>query len=493
MTMRAIVKLAIGVLLAASIATGARLPSSAAGPVITLKPSSGPPTTSIKVQGTGFSANEAVDTYFDTTDMVLASADSTGAFSISFRAPATAQPGKHYVSAVGRTSGLSAQTAFTVRTNWAEFHFGPGLTGLNPYENTLTTSNVSGMVESWAFATGGSVESSPAVAGGMLYIGSDNGKVYALNATTGALKWGVATGGAVKSSPAVAGNVVYVGSEDGKVYALNVANGSAKWTDDLSSLEPAGFDSAPIVYGGKVYIGGRSANVYALDATTGFADWAVPGSCGGWSSTALTNNVVYVNDLCDGILHALSSSTGAQLWTQSPGGFSPPTVGNGVVYTGGLGEFSGISAANGNVRWNDNGSFSDDNFSTAALANGVVYVGTSLTDSNLYALSASTGTLTWTFKTAGQIFSSPAVADGVVYVGSNDANVYAVSASTGGMLWSATTGGSVVSSPAVANGHVYVGSNDGAVYAYSLLVPPSLPSKPAPATLQPNGAWAPRL
>jgi hypothetical protein len=65
----------------------------------------------------------------------------------------------------------------------------------------------------------------------------------------------------------------------------------------------------------------------------------------------------------------------------------------------------------------------------------------------------------------GQVFSSPAVANGVVYVGSDDSNVYALNATTGAKLWGFTTGYWVYSSPAVANGTVYVGSVDGNVYA----------------------------
>ena len=57
-------------------------------------------------------------------------------------------------------------------------------------------------------------------------MGSLDGKVYALNAATGALVWSYTTGDEVSSSPAVAGGVVYVGSLDGKVYALNAATGA---------------------------------------------------------------------------------------------------------------------------------------------------------------------------------------------------------------------------------------------------------------------------
>jgi outer membrane protein assembly factor BamB len=67
------------------------------------------------------------------------------------------------------------------------------------------------------------------------------------------------------------------------------------------------------------------------------------------------------------------------------------------------------------------------------------------------------------------VFSSPAVANGVVYVGSGlngNGNVFALNARTGAKLWSYATD-AVQSSPAVANGVVYVGS-DGGVYAFGL-------------------------
>ncbi|MFD0344560.1 PQQ-binding-like beta-propeller repeat protein [Streptomyces sp. NPDC127117] len=74
----------------------------------------------------------------------------------------------------------------------------------------------------WVFGTGGKYSSSPTLAGGVVYVGSDE-KVYALDATTGAEKWVLDTGGKVSSTPAVADGVVYV-SRDKYVYALDAAN-----------------------------------------------------------------------------------------------------------------------------------------------------------------------------------------------------------------------------------------------------------------------------
>ena len=108
-------------------------------------------------------------------------------------------------------------------------------------------------------------------------------------------------------------------------------------------------------------------------------------------------------------------------------------------------------------------------YSSPAVANGVVYVGVylgSYYDSNVFALKASTGAKVWSYNTEAPVLSSPAVANDVVYFGSEDGNLYALKAKTGAKLWSYTTPGGVVdSSPTVANGVVYVGSFDDNVYA----------------------------
>jgi eukaryotic-like serine/threonine-protein kinase len=56
-------------------------------------------------------------------------------------------------------------------------------------------------------------------------VGSDDGYVYALNAATGAVRWREQTGGEVDSSPAVSGGMVYIGTDDDAVYAFNAVTG----------------------------------------------------------------------------------------------------------------------------------------------------------------------------------------------------------------------------------------------------------------------------
>ena len=97
--------------------------------------------------------------------------------------------------------------ACTTYTPWAEFHR-QNMQRWNPCEKVLNVKSVGSLGLKWSYATGGRVESSPAVANGVVYIGSWDRNVYALNASTGALLWSYATGGYVESSPAVANGVV---------------------------------------------------------------------------------------------------------------------------------------------------------------------------------------------------------------------------------------------------------------------------------------------
>jgi outer membrane protein assembly factor BamB len=80
----------------------------------------------------------------------------------------------------------------------------------------------------WSYTTGAGVDSSPAVANGVVYVGSWDNNVYVLKASTGALLWKYTTGAWVESSPAVANGVVYVGSWDNNVYAFGLRTGQSR-------------------------------------------------------------------------------------------------------------------------------------------------------------------------------------------------------------------------------------------------------------------------
>ena len=118
---------------------------------------------------------------------------------------------------------------------WSQFHR-HNMERWNPYDKVLSVQNVGGLGLKWSYATGSDVDSSPAIANGVVYVGSWDDKVYALGAGTGALLWSYTTGNVVTSSPAVANGVVYVGSDDDNVYALNARTGTLLWSYATGSL-----------------------------------------------------------------------------------------------------------------------------------------------------------------------------------------------------------------------------------------------------------------
>ncbi|MFZ3060679.1 MAG: PQQ-binding-like beta-propeller repeat protein [Candidatus Methanoperedens sp.] len=333
----------------------------------------------------------------------------------------------------------------------------------------------------WRYTTGGPISSSPAVSGGVVYVGSykDN-NVYAIDAVAGVLKWKyMMTGSIVDSSPAVTGGVVYVGSSDNNVYALDSTTGALKW----KYMTGGWVYSSPTVSGGVVYVGSSDNNVYALDSATGALKWKYMTDDDYYSSPTVSGGVVYVGSW-DNNVYALNSATGALKWKYMTGDWvlSSPIVSGGVVYVGSSdNNVYALDSATGALKWKyiTGGRV----ISSPAISGGVVYVG-SYEDNNLYALDSATGALKWKYTTGGSISSSPAISGGVVYVGSYDANVYAIDAATGALKWKYMTGGAVRSSPAISGGVVYVGSTDGNLYAFKPSnIPTPTPSLTSTTTL----------
>ena len=97
----------------------------------------------------------------------------------------------------------------------AVFHYGVQYTG---HYSPMSGNSASEGRLNWNYMTKGAVYSSPAASDGIIYVGSYDHNVYALNATTGVKVWNYPTGGHVYSSPTVANGIVYVGSYDNNVY-----------------------------------------------------------------------------------------------------------------------------------------------------------------------------------------------------------------------------------------------------------------------------------
>jgi len=72
----------------------------------------------------------------------------------------------------------------------------------------------------WTFATRARVESSPAIAGGRVFVGSNDGRFYVLSLANGAKLWEFNAGAPLSASPAIANGRIVIGSQDGRLYCF---------------------------------------------------------------------------------------------------------------------------------------------------------------------------------------------------------------------------------------------------------------------------------
>jgi outer membrane protein assembly factor BamB len=198
-------------------------------------------------------------------------------------------------------------------------------------------------------------ESSPLVAGGLVYVGDWSGKVYALNAKSGRVVWSYQTGDKVKDGIAYAGGRVYFGSYDTHVYALSARTGKLVWkTGAQQRLGATGtFYSTPAVAYGRVYIGGTDGKMYSFGATSGKLRWSHGTGSYVYASPAVWNRTVYAGSY-DGTFYAFDAATGDVRWTFKTAGpiSGSAVVINGVVYVACFGGRTyGLDARTGKVRW----------------------------------------------------------------------------------------------------------------------------------------------
>jgi len=334
----------------------------------------------------------------------------------------------------------------------------------------------------WKFKTGDRVDqSSPAVSGGTVYIGSRDGYVYALDAAKGTEKWKYKTGGIVSSSPAIFGGTVYIGSCDGYVYALDAAKGTEKWKYKTGG----DVRSSPAICDNTVYIGSFDGYLYALNTATGIEKWKYKTDDSIQSSPAVAGGMVYIG-LNDGYVYALDMDTGNEKWKKRAG--SSSTVSGGTVYVGSGDGVYALDAATGEEKWKyeTNGSVS-----SPAVSGSTIYVGVYISFLNSYvcALDANRGEEKWRRETKTlDGYSSPAVSGSIIYI--DCLSMYAFDAHTGEEKWKYETGGGW-SSPAVSEGVVYVGSSDYCVYAFTRETVNPIPTPTSTQTPTPTPTPAP--
>jgi len=371
------------------------------------------------------------------------------------------------------------------------------------------------LVLKWKQTFGGHVNSSAAVVGSRLYVGSDDGNLYAIDTATSNILWTFNNGTTSPwdSSPAVATvggqTVIFAGRNDKSLYAVR-DDGSAPFK--LWVYATGGpVKSSPVVTmiaGTQVVIfGSESGGLYALVASTGalYSGWTTnPFNTGAPTfdaSPAILGQTIFIGDTTRHNLYAVNLGNGVELWDSQtsvphlPAAaiYSSPAVANVVV--GGVStnlvffgaddfKLYALVASSGALQWSfAAGDKIDSSPAIAVITNPpplsacapgpTVAVIFGSDDHNLYAVRASDGTPCWTFPSTGAkpFRSSPTVSGQTVYIGSDDNNVYAVDINTGTWRWSYPTLAAVgdltvAPNPVISGTTLYVGSKDHSLYAF---------------------------
>ncbi len=355
----------------------------------------------------------------------------------------------------------------------------------------------------WSFPADNSIDDL-VVAGGLVHAGSGDGKVYALDAVSGALRWSHQIGDLVTSGPIRTDGTVYA-STFSRIVALDAVSGRTRWSRRTT-------EASSFVIDGRTVYAWTGAQVIALDAASGRTRWrgresgfihrVIPHAAGDlvyatgpggvvaldadsgerrWrfradgradvAGVATTADAVYVAS-GDGRLHALDRVTGRPRWRSQIGSpiFAGPLASGGAVYVGGGGVLHKLDAATGARRWTfEAGRGAHTTTNALMVARGVAYL-TRVGD-RLHALDAATGKTRWIvplgggagFRAPGPF--TPVLAGDALYVAAGDGGLHALDAATGTRRWGFQTGGDIRTAPVVEGGQVYVGSVNGNVYA----------------------------
>jgi outer membrane protein assembly factor BamB len=358
----------------------------------------------------------------------------------------------------------------------------------------------------WKFTTGAGVLSSPTIVNGVVYVGSQDKNVYALNAYTGAKLWNYSVTFPIRSSMAVANGKVYTGADDGNIYCLDATSGTLVWKTPAGGIvyNNIGLDmvylrSSPIVLNGKVYVGSLDGKLYCLDANSGTVSWAfqsngpimdtasviandgiyftaatppVSGRDGYGSFTLgnsnftlykidFTGNVVWqlgiprlaltLNNQVRSIVPASPTVAGGRLWI-------PDDVAN--IYclntTTGAQIYKITITAGGTGR-------EYPTVASVLYANGKIYA------PDYFALScwtADNGTKLWSTWLGREIYSSPCYSDGKIYIGNDEGTFRVLSETNGTTLSYYHPGTNIWSSPALYDGKLYWAGQDFNVYCF---------------------------
>lgn len=273
----------------------------------------------------------------------------------------------------------------------------------------------------------GSLCGTPAIAEDKnLVIALSNNYLYGVNMTTGRKAWSIRLPNArnTPTSPTYYNGVVYAACETidnfgDWLYAYDVYEDHVelKWATSGTNRRFLGtdgvHDSSPVIYNyngeDRLYIGCKDGNIRELDLITGeiLRTYDIGAISPILGSTTIYNDVIFAGAQ-NGIMYAVDLSDFSLKWKTACGKIDYRIL----MLLDRKGWYLKVGI-----------------FSTAAVANGIVYYGS--LDNNIYALSENTGEILWKYKTGYHVWGQAAISDGIMYLGSDDWYLYAFGPESG--------------------------------------------------------------
>lgn len=338
----------------------------------------------------------------------------------------------------------------------------------------------------WKFDTGKEVTATPLVADGVVYIGSTNYAVFAIDTATGTQLWKAPMKFAVSSRPALAGDTLCVECGNALV-GLDRKTGQEKWSFVAKPFRPiASMDltdyhrSSPVVVDGVAYFGDDWGNLNGVDTTNGkqVFQYTTPTQRPIRSTPAVDKGVVFFGDW-EGLAYAVSLADGKLLWQHEVQNrrdyygaiVSDFVVDGGLVYFGAQHDvFAPLDAATGQPAW----SFVEANKTylpaTPLVRDGKVIIAATIFTNSVLCLEQ--GKIAWAFKGEGIFFTKPAVHGSTLIVNSSQFGgtgaLYLLDVATGKLINQLRIERAAPSAPAVDQDKVYLGAGDGCLYALKL-------------------------
>ncbi|MAB80717.1 MAG: Pyrrolo-quinoline quinone [Planctomycetes bacterium] len=320
----------------------------------------------------------------------------------------------------------------------------------------------------WSFQAQGAITSSPTVSEGRLYFGSDDGKLYCLDAGSGAEVWAFQTQDIIEAPPLVLDGRVFVGSSDFFFYALNAETGELVWKVETDDKILGGANFTRMQDGARVLVGSYDTYLYCFDPATGETLWKYGTENYVNGTPAILDGRVIFGG-CDAVLHVVSATTGRAVKTLELGSechvAGSAALADGRAYFGHYGnQFVCVDLEKEKVVWSYD-SPRHPFFSSPAIGTDRIVFGGR--DKRLHCARLADGKPLWSFPTRRKIDSSPVICGDSVVFGSGDGRLYVVGLEDGKERWQYDIGKAILSSPAVVDGWVFVGANDKKLYAFA--------------------------